>query len=260
MFEKFFGEQKDFASFKADWIFECNSVEDRQLQVDTLMHECVPARGEQVLFALVLLFQAVKPSSRPLLVALEKARYLRYFYDSSTNTQIRQAFLYLVKKKAFVVTHSRPFRVSEPIPLGPESSSSSIHERLLFLKNILQTSPIVSIQELATLKALLARYQESKLLSTCPLSLSAASEDLDGLMGELGRVVGTLDSFSDAYNTSPQPRSSIRSRFSVSNPVFPANELRRSVSAPPQRKRASSTLRSDTPPLESISNMPDIQF
>ncbi len=259
MFERFFGEPKSFHAFKADWNVECKDAEELQTIVDTLMSECVPGCGEQVIFALVLLNQAVNPA-KTFLIALDMARYLRYFYDTSSNPQVRQAFLYLVKKKSFLVTHSRPTRTFEQFPVGPETSSANIHERLWFLKGVLHSSPVITAQELASLKALLARYQESRLLSTCPLSASV-SEDLNGLVEELGRVVAALESFSELPTNSPLPRSSsFRTRFAASNPILPALEMRRSMSAPPQRKRASSTLRSTTPPLESISNMPDIQF
>lgn len=282
MFDGFFlGEAHDFSSFKRSWNFTCVGKDDRQNAVDTLMRECVPGHGERVLYALVLLFQQ-DPSS-PVRVSLEKARYLRLFYDSTTNEDAKQAFLYLVKKGALVVTHSRPFEhLSRPPVCASsgssaafpqvEASSTGIHERLLFLKTVLQSgAPSVTSQEVAALRALLTRYQESKLLSTCPLRGAGSDGDLSSLVDELKSVVDSYEAYTETFSGPTQPplnpRFTLRSRFSASNPVLPLKAgsdraTPRPMSAPPQRKRPLSGLRSTTPPppLESFSNMPSIHF
>lgn len=228
------------------------------------MIECVPSAGEQVIYALVLLHQV--DTSQGMLISLEKARYLRYFYDCSSCDQLRRAFHFLVHQKAFDITLCRPQRINEHLALGQENSSHSLRDRLFFLKSVLQANAqILTPTQVTTLQSLLSRYEESKLLSTCQLA-DGEDKEVGEAWRELQHVLQAYDQYAQRALSSPfQPQhKSVRSRISITNTVFPVTEqsIRRplSVPAPQQLKSRKTSLRATTPPLEQISNMPNLDF
>lgn len=264
MFKRFFEETyESFQAFKTAWSFEVKP-EERQAAVDDLMTECVPSAGEQVIYALVMLH--LVDTSQVMLISLEKARYLRYFYDCSSCDQLRRAFRFLVHQRAFEITLTRPKSTNEHLSLGQENSSQSLRDRLFFLKNVLQANAqILTPTQVSTLQTLLSRYEESKLLSTCQLA-EGEDKEISEAWRELQHVLQAYDQYAQRALTSPaQPQhKSVRSRISITNTVFPVTEqsIRRplSVPAPQQRANRKTSLRATTPPLEQISNMPNLDF